>query len=110
MSMDFDFKPSPHKPLVIMDGYSEAGRVYLHDGVRSSVRCAEIQRLWMASADLCLALEECLEWIKSETGHDGTSPQDYPVTRSARAALNKARSNQKPITGFPSSASRFGGM
>lgn len=54
----FDFRPSPHRPLVIMSGYSEAGRVYPHDGVRSKEETKAIQNLWMASGELFNTLEE----------------------------------------------------
>lgn len=96
--MDFDFKPSPHKPLVIMDGHSEAGRVYLHDGVRSPERCEEIQRLWMVAPELYEALLVTMQRLDSRNhdSFDGVwTEEDFSEqTKEARAALAKARGEQ----------------
>lgn len=61
----FDFRPSPHRPLVIMSGYSEAGRVYPHDGVRSKEETKAIQNLWMASGELFKAAEALISDVRA---------------------------------------------
>lgn len=69
MTPDFsklNFKPSPHKPLVIMSGYSEAGRVYPHSGVRTKAETYAIQSLWMASAELYELLKQERDHLKEE--------------------------------------------
>lgn len=73
----FDFRPSPHRPLVIMSGYSEAGRVYPHDGIRSQEETKAIHHLWMASGEIYQALvpfADLFDLLESET--EGLSDED----------------------------------
>ncbi|WP_395175091.1 hypothetical protein [Roseibium alexandrii] len=88
------FTQSPHEPLVIMQGHSQAGRVYKHDGIRTEEETRAIANLWLASQDLYEALTDLFNNYRTlaDSGDAGFwALEETEAGQKALAALAKAR-------------------
>lgn len=84
------FTQSPHQPLVIMHGHSQAGRVYRHDGIRTEEETRAILNLWLASQEMVDALGAIIE------AHDSYL-EDVPLAVKNPDPLTDAIEASRPI-------------